>query len=255
MIRLQWLDFLATLRERKTWLCCAMLVYAVISIPVILARPPAHVKDAIDLWFGSDDSFVVFMFVWIDLAMNKAIAFLPAIFASGIVLRERDQAILPLIASKPVSIPRYFIVRALSACAVMATLHLGTQLIGSIYFSWRIPGFRVSTFLGAMALHVCAAIFATALAAAIAGWVKHRGASALLGLFVLNGLVGLALIGFYQPRWRAITMANPITLGALSLRDLDHLRVSVVLPPMAALLLLSATAIGFGALGVRKMEA
>ena len=33
MIRLLWLDYLATLRERKTWLCVAMLAYALVAIP------------------------------------------------------------------------------------------------------------------------------------------------------------------------------------------------------------------------------
>ncbi len=255
MMRLQWLDYLATLRERKTWLCCAMLLYAVFSIPVVLARPPAHVQDAISTWFGGGGPFVIFMYVWIDLAMNKVIAFLPVVLASGIVLRERDNGVLPLLAAKPLSIPRYFALRAISVCAVMATLHMGTQLVGLVYFTARVPGFRPGTFLAAMSLHLFAAIFATGLSAGIAGWVKHRSASALLGLTVLSLLVGLALVGFYQPAWRTVTMANPISLGALALADLDHLGPALLVPPMIALTLLSAAAIAIGAAGVRRMEA
>ena len=255
MIRLQWLDYLATLRERKTWLCAALMLYAVLSIPIVLARPPEHVRDAIALWFGADRPFVVFMYVWIDLVMNKVIAFLPVVLASGLVLRERDTGVLPLLASKPISLPRYFALRAMSACAVMATLHVGAQVLGLAYFNAHIPGFRPGAFLAAMSLHLFAAIFATGLSAAIAGWVKRRGASALIGLFVLSALVGLSLIGFYQPAWRSVTLVNPITLGALALGDLDHIGPALLAPPMLALLLLSAAAIAIGAAGVRRMEA
>lgn len=255
MIRLQWLDFLATLRERKTWLCGAMLLYAVLSIPVILARPPAHVRDAITTWFGDDRPFVLFMYVWIDLAMNKAIAFLPVVLASGVVLRERDVGVLPILAAKPLSMPRYFALRAVSACGVMATLHVGTQLLGLVYFTARVPGFQPATFLAAMTLHLFGAIFATGLSAAIAGWVKHRGASALMGLTVLSLLVGMSLVGFYQPAWRSVLLVNPIALGASALGSLDHLGPAVLVPPMFALTLLSIAAIGIGAAGVRRMEA
>jgi len=255
VIRLQWLDYLATLRERKTWLCGAMLLYAVLSIPVILARPPAHVKDAITTWFGDDRPFVLFMYVWIDLAMNKVIAFLPVVLASGIVLRERDLGVLPILAAKPLSMPRYFTLRAISACAVMATLHVGAQLIGLVYFTARVPGFQPATFLAAMTPHLFAAIFATGFSAAIAGWVKHRGASALIGLTVLGLLLGMSLVGFYQPAWRSITLVNPMSLGALALGSLDHLGPAELAPPMFALTLLSIAAIAIGAAGVRRMEA
>ena len=46
-MRLQWLDFLATLRERKTWLCTAMLLYATLAIPTLLERPPPHVRASL----------------------------------------------------------------------------------------------------------------------------------------------------------------------------------------------------------------
>jgi ABC-2 type transport system permease protein len=106
-----------------------------------------------------------------------------------------------------------------------------------------------------MALHLCAALFATALSAAIGAWVRHRGASALLGLSVLGGLVGLALVGFYQPAWRGVTMLNPITLGSLSLGGLDSLGPGTLLPPMLLLAGMTAATIAIGAIGVRRMEA
>jgi ABC-2 type transport system permease protein len=137
----------------------------------------------------------------------------------------------------------------------MATLHLGAQLFGAVYFALRVPGFRAGPFLLAMVPHLFAAIFATALSAAIAGWVKRRAPSALLGISVLSLLVGLALVGFYQPAWRSVTMLNPITHGALALRHLDHLGPAVVLPSVLLLTALSAAVIAAGAAGVRRMEA
>jgi ABC-2 type transport system permease protein len=192
------------------------------------------------------------MYVWLDLAMNKVIAFLPVVMGSGLVLRERDTRVLPLLASKPLSLPSYFTVRAISACGVIATLHAGAQIAGSVWFSLRVPGFRVVPFFEAMSVHLFAAMFATALAAAIGAWIKHRAASALVGFSVLSGLVGLALIGFYQPAWQRVTMFNPITLGSLALHDLGG---GFHVLPMAALVIFTAAAIALGARGVRRMEA
>lgn len=243
------------LRERKTWLGIAMMVYAMLVMPIVLERPPEHVQRAITIWFGAADPFVLFMYVWLDLVMNKIMAFLPVVMASGLVIRERDSRVLALLASKPLSLSRYFAVRTTSACAVVATLHVGTQLAGAVWFSMRVPGFRVAPFLGAMSLHLFAALFATALAAAIGAWVKHRAASALLGFAVLNGLVGLALVGFYQPAWHRITMLNPITLGSQALGHLERLRPSVLVGPMLALVCLTVTTIAIGARGMRRVEA
>lgn len=254
-MRLQWLDFLATLRERKTWLCGALLLYAVLSMPVVLARPPEHVREVIRAWFGDPDPFVLFMYVWIDLAMNKVVAFLPVVLGSGVVLRERDNGSLPLVASKPLSLPRYFVLRAVSACLVMATLHAATQLLGAAWFSIHVPRFRAATFLLAMIPHLFAAVFATALSAAIATWVGRRGAAALVALTTLGLLVGIALLGFYQPAWRTVSYLNPITLGAVSLASLGHLSLATIAPSVAALSLCVGFALAAGAAGARRMEA
>jgi ABC-2 type transport system permease protein len=255
MIRLQLLDYLATLRERKTWLAAGMLAYAVLGLPVLFERPPEHIRQAITAWFGDEEPFTLLMYVWIDLAMNKIIAFLPVVLASGVVLRERDTGVLAVLAAKPVSMPRYFVLRAVSACAVMATLYVLAQLLGAAWFAARTEGFRVTTFLAAMSLHLFTAIFATAFAATVAVWVGKRGAAALVSLGVLGMLVGLALIGFYQPAWRSYAQLNPLTLGALSLGHLDALGPGVLLPPMLALAALSAVTIAAGALAARRLEA
>jgi ABC-2 type transport system permease protein len=255
MMRFLWLDYLSTLRERKIWVAAAMMLYAVLSIPVLLERPPKHVRDAITAWFGNDDPFVVFMFVWIDLAMNKALVVLPVIFGSSVVLRERDTGVLPLLAAKPMSMSRYFVIRTLSACAVMLTLFWATQWLGIIWFSGRITGFRSSTFAAAMSLHSFAAVFATAFSATLMVTVGRRVVGTLVSLLVLGLLVGLGLVGFYQPAWYTFTLANPMTLGALSLGQLDHLTPGVLLPPMLALSAMSIIVIAVGSTIARRVEA
>jgi ABC-2 type transport system permease protein len=163
--------------------------------------------------------------------------------------------VLPLFASKPLSMPRYFRLRAISACAVMATLHATTQLVGAIYFRASVPGFRAAEFFLAMTPHLFAAVFATALCAAIAGWVRRRGPSALLGVVVLTLLVGMALVGYYQPAWRTVLLANPIALGAVALGSLDTLRPTLVLTAVAGLAALTVATIAAGSAGVRRLEA
>jgi ABC-2 type transport system permease protein len=255
MIRLALLDYRATLRERKTWVAVAMLAYAVLAVPVLLGRPPEHVREAIAAWFGDADPFAVFMFVWIDLVMNKAVAFIPVILASGVLLRERDTGTLAVLAAKPISMSRYFVLRTTSVCAVMLTLYAAAQLAGALWFPGRVAGFRADAFLLAMSLHACAAVFATAFASTVVVAVGRRGPGVLVALMLLGLLVGFALIGFYQPAWYWATLANPLTLGALSMRHLNDLGAGVLVPPMLALIAMTALTIAVGARVAREVEA
>jgi ABC-2 type transport system permease protein len=237
------------------WLAIAILAYAVLTLPVLFARPPPHVSEAMTTWFGTQDPFVLFMYLWIDLAMNKVVAILPVILGGGVVLRERDTQVLPVLAAKPLSLPHYFVVRTLSACGVMATLYVGAQCVGALYFARHIQGFRAGTFFAVMSLHVWSAIFATALAATIAVWVGRRALGALVAILVLSLLVGLSLIGFYNPAWRKLSLVNPISLGVQPLGNLDALGPADILVPMLALFVLSGVTLATGALAVRRMEA
>lgn len=255
MIRLAVLDYRATLRERKTWLAVAMLAYAVLAVPILLEHPPEHVREAIADWFGDADPFAVFMFVWVDLVMNKTVGILPVILAGGVLLRERDTGVLAVLAAKPISMPRYFVLRTLSACAVMLTLYAATQLVGAWWFNGRVAGFRPGTFLAAMSLHAFTAVFATAFAASVTVAIGRRGVGALVALALLGLMVGFALVGFYQPAWYTFTLANPLTLGALAMGHLDDLGPGVLVPPMLALLALSALTIAIGAWFARRVEA
>lgn len=254
MIRLVWLDYRATLRERRTWIAAGALAYAVLTLPLLTSRPPPHVQAAMTLWFGAPDPFTLFMFIWTDLAMNKMIALLGVVLGAGVVLRERDTRVLALLAAKPVPLPRYFAVRAASACATAATLYLAAQLAAVPYFMVQVEGFRPGAFLAAGALHVWAGVFATALCATLAALVGRRGPGMLLALLVVMLLVGAAFLGFYNPAWRTASLVNPISLGVQALGHLDALGPAVLLPPMLALALLTAATVAVGARAVRGME-
>lgn len=252
---LLWLDVRAVLRERKIWFAVAVYVYAALSVPLLLARPPAHVEAAITAFFGRQDTFTLFMYVWTDLAMNKLVATLGVVLAAGVVLRERDTRVLPLIAAKPISMSRYFAVRATSACIVMAGLYLVTQVLAAPYFMARVAGFRPGAYLAAGLLHVWAATFATALAATLTVIVGRRGPGLLAALLVVTSLVGMAFIGFYNPAWRTVSRLNPFALGVEAVGHLDALSAGVLLPPMLALMAITAATIAVGAFAVRRMEA
>jgi ABC-2 type transport system permease protein len=254
MMQFAFLDYLSQLRERKTWLAAAPFSYAIFTTPLLLTRPPAHVQTALAAWFGNADSFTLFMYIWIDLALNKMIVFLPVILASGVVLRERDMHILEVLAAKPMSMVRYFTVRTTSACAVMATLYVVSHLAGILWFTRQVDGFRATAFLAASFPHLFAAIFGTALTASIAVFVRRRGLAALVAIVVLSIQSSLALIGFYQPAWRRIALVNPYAFGGMALRHLDALTPGVILLPIIILTILSAAAIAAGAFAVRRFQ-
>lgn len=255
MLRLWWLDVRAGLRERKIWFGVAAYAYAVLTVPLLLTAPPEHVSAAISAFFGDQDPFTLFMYVWTDLAMNKVAAMIGIVLAAGVVLRERDTKVLPIIAAKPISMARYFVLRATSACAITAGLYLITQAVAALYFSVKVEGFKIGAFVAAGLLHVWAAVFAAALSATLVVLVGRRGPGLLLALIVVMMLVGMAFLGFYNPAWRGVALLNPFALGVEAVGRLGELGPGVLLPPMLGLVAINAATIGVGALAVRRMEA
>lgn len=253
---LLWLDVRAGLRERKIWLAVGIYAYTVLALPLLLKKPPAHVTAAMGAFFGEADPFTLFMYVWTDLAMNKVVATLGVVLAAGVVLRERDTEVLPLLAAKPLTMSTYFAVRATSACVVAGLLYMGTQVLATPYFMAWVDGFRAGEFLAAGLLHVWSAMFATALAATLAALVGKRGPGLLLALIVVMTLVGVAFLGFYNPAWRtSMLLMNPFALGVEAVGHLGRIDAGVLLPPMLGLAAITAATIGVGALAVRRMEA
>ncbi|ACY12943.1 hypothetical protein [Haliangium ochraceum] len=254
MIRLLLIDYRRGLGERKVKLLAIMYLYAVIAMPLVLAQPPAHVRQAIGLWLDTADPFATFLFAWIDLAMNKIVAFAPVVLAGGILLHERDTGQLAIFAAKPLSLERYFLVRALSACAIMLTLHLGANALGAVLFGFTVEGFAVLPFAAAMLPHLCVALCTTALAAAIAMLTRRRSLSLALGMLTLFSLVGVALFGLINPAWRTAALFNPLSLGVEGLRFLDHADMFPVLAACAALLGWTALLLALGTRLARRLE-
>jgi ABC-2 type transport system permease protein len=252
--RFLWLDMRATLGERKTWLAAGMMIYAAISMPVLVAKPPEHVLSALKGWFSTTDPFILFLFIWTDLAMNKSILILGVVLAGSLLIRERETGQLAVLLSKPVSPASYFLARTLSACAVMAVLYIGTHLAAAPLVARSMPGFRAGLFFASMAVHLFAAFFTVCFSALMSVLIQRRAMAGLVSLLVLSLLVGMAFIGFYNPAWSGFSHFNPITQGISVLGHVDDLRPGHVLTPIAILLGMNAAVLALGALRVRHLE-
>ena len=252
--RFLWLDVRATLGERKTLLAAGMVAYAVLTMPILVAKPPEHVLSALKTWFGTSDPFVLFLFVWTDLAMNKVIAVLGVVLAGGLLIRERETGVLPVLLSKPVSPAAYFLARALSACGVMALLYIGAHLAVAPLIARSMPGFRAGVFFASMSVHLFAAFFAVCFSALMAVLIQRRSLAALVSLLVLFMLVGGAFLGFYNPAWREASFFNPISQGISVLGHVDDLSPGHLMRPIAILLGIDVAVLALGALRVRHLE-
>ncbi|MES2641979.1 MAG: hypothetical protein V4850_20990 [Myxococcota bacterium] len=255
MTRFAWLDFRAALRERKVLVAAGLFVYAVLMVPALLSKPPAHVVAAVTSWFGTGDPFALFLYLWTDLALNKLLAVVAVVLAGGLVTRERDLHLLPVLWAKPITPARYFLVRACSALGVMTTLYVGAHVLGAPWFAYTVDGFRLGAYLVSMALHLWAALFATALAATVSVVVRRRGLAALVTLLTVFSLIGASFIGFYNPAWATYALVNPFSLGVQALAHVDDLALVHILPPLLALVGLVGVTLGIGAGFARRMEA
>ena len=252
--RFLWLDMRATLGERKTLLATGMVVYAVLGMPVLVAKPPPHVLSALEAWFGTSEPFMLFLFIWTDLAMNKVIAVLGVVLAGSLVIRERETGVLQVLLSKPVSPAAYYLARVLSACGVMALLYVGAHLAVAPLIARSVPGFRPGVFFASMSVHLFAAFFAVCWSALVAVLVQRRSLAMLVSLLVLFMLVGLAFMGFYNPAWRQASLFNPITQGVSVLGHVEDIRLRHLVEPIAILSGINALVLALGALRARQLE-
>ncbi len=249
-----WLDVRATLGERKTLWAAGLMLYMVLAMPVLVARPPEHVLSALQGWFATADPFILFLFIWTDLAMNKIIVTLGVMLAGGVFVRERETGQLAVLLSKPVSPGAYYRVRVLSACAVMAVLYVGAHLAVAPLVARDMPGFRWGLFFLSMGVHLFAAFFAICFSALLAVLIQRRALAVLVSMLLLFALVGFTFIGFYNPAWSGLASFNPITQGSSVLGHLEDLAPRHVLVPILLLTGLNAVLIALGALRVRHLE-
>jgi ABC-2 type transport system permease protein len=252
--RFLWLDIRATLGERKTLLASGMVAYAVLTMPLLVAKPPPHVLSALETWFGTADPFMLFLFIWTDLAMNKVIAVLGVVLAGSLLIRERETGVLQVLLSKPVSPAGYYLVRVLSACGVMALLYVGAHLAVAPLIARSVPGFRAGVFFASMSVHLFAAFFAVCFSALVAVLIQRRSLAAFVSLLVLFLFVGLAFLGFYNPAWREASLFNPITQGISVLGHVEDLRSRHLVEPIAILSGINGVMLALGALRARTLE-
>lgn len=252
--RFLWLDMQATLRERKTLLAAGLMGLTLMATPSLISRPPPHILSALGQWFGSSDPFTLFLYLWTDLAMNKLIVYLGVVLAGGLLVRERETGVLAVLLSKPMSPATYYVVRVMSACAVMAVLYVGAHVLAAPFLARSVQGFRVSAFFASMAVHLLAALFCVCFSALMAVCIPRRSLSSLVSLLVLVSLVGTSLIGFYNPAWKQAAFFIPFSHGVVVLGHLGNLQPGPVLVSVAVLLGFNAVLVALGAARVRNLE-
>lgn len=210
-------------RSRKSQTVGLLLIYTLIAVPFILKEPPAEIVEAVKSWFNNGSTFVIFMFVWIDLALNKTITFLGALISAGIIVDERARNTLTLFLSKPIAIESYFASRALAAMTVFAWWYLLTAILGALTLPYRIEGFHRATFLALSLIHLFAGTFAVALSAAVAQSFEKKLSSLLFCMLTLSLLVGLAFLPFYDRDLWIVGALNPFFHAISIFGELDEL--------------------------------
>ena len=243
------------LTTRAAYLVMFAMLYALLSFPVIVKKPPPEIRAALEAWFGAADlGLRLILFAWFDLVMNKLAIFAAAIIAAGIVTDERSKQTLDIFLSKPVTLRRYFVVKALAAAAAIAIFYVAVTVLASIYFSLMLSDFSVAAFLRMSAVHVFCAMFAAFFAALMAVSFRHKLSAMLATISVLSLGVGLAFAGFYQPAWADLFALNPISQGVSLIATAERATLLMMMKPIAALVSMCAAVLGLGAVVVTRLE-
>ncbi len=231
-------EYLRIMRGRLAKLTWAMIIYSVVSLPIIMQRPPPEVVEAIGAWLGAAavPSKLV-LFLWVDAAMNKFATIMGPVLAGGIIVDERARGSLDLFASKPVRAADYFSAKLLAACAAMATFYTAGVAGALLTFPWRVSAFDPAAFLALSAVHLFAALFAVTFSATIAVIAGRRLAGMLVSISALSLLVGLAFLGFYHPAYRGLSLLNPFFHGVVLIGGIDDYGPWDLARPIGALLL------------------
>lgn len=244
----------ARLAERKVLFLAAFFALSVLAAPGLLQKPPPHLLAAIQDWFGANARFGLFLYLWTDLAMNKAAVISGATLGSGVVVHEAARRSLGLWLSRPITPAGFYALRAGSAAAVAAGLYLGAQAVALPWFSHAIPDFRVIPFLLSGLVHVGVVVWSVLVSAAIAVACQRQLAGALLSVLLLFSLVGAAFVGVYNPAWAGFAAFNPFTQGIAVVSGLEHLGPGTVLVPVACLGVINLATLALGARLAGRIE-
>lgn len=232
-----------------------ILTYALVGVPFLMSQPPPEIVEAVKSWFHNGSTFVVFLFVWIDLALNKTIVLLGAILAAGIMVDERARNILALYLSKPLTSESYFASKTLAAALVFAWWYAFIAIVGALTLPYRVEGFQPTTFLAVSATHLFAGTFAICLSAALAQSFERRLSALLASMLVIMLLVGLAFVPFYNRDLWIVGALNPFYHAISIFSELDNLTYGHVFSRILLLLGWNVAALGFGIKRVTGLEA
>ena len=65
-------EYLRIMRSRLAMLIWAMLLYTLVALPFLMAKPPPELLQPLRSWLGSEAvQAKLILFMWVDAAMNK----------------------------------------------------------------------------------------------------------------------------------------------------------------------------------------
>ncbi|MGE0752429.1 hypothetical protein [Pseudorhodoplanes sp.] len=243
-------EYLRIMRSRLAWLIWAVIAYAVVALPFLMAKPPPELLGFIEDWLGREDAHgKLLLFMWVDAAMNKLAIILGPALAGGIIADERAHGTLDLFAAKPVSPQTYYTIKLAAAGSALATFYLAACLVAAVTFPWRVDGFDVVDVTALSAVHLFAAIFSASFAGAVATFFERRLTGMLVSVAVLGVLVGIAFLGFYYPAYRTVSFVNPFFDGVFLIGSIGHIRAGDVALPVLLLIVFN---LGFWLLGRQR---
>jgi ABC-2 type transport system permease protein len=226
-------EFFRVLQSRQAALVIAAVIYSMVALPFLLAKPHEEILIALRSWFGESRlDLRFFLFVWFDLVMNKISILIGAVLAAGIIADERSKNMLDIFLSKPVSPRRYFLVKLMAAAAVVIVIYLAAVLVGAIRFSYAVKGFDVGIFLLLASVHMLVAVYSVIFAGTTAVFFRHKLTAMLTTVMMLSIFVGCAFLGFYDPRFRIPSLLNPFYHAVVLIGSIDTVGPTDVMKPV-----------------------
>lgn len=241
-------EFFRVLKSRQALLVILSVVYAMVALPFLLAKPHEEVLVAVRNWFGESQlDLRLFLFVWFDLVMNKISVLIGAVLGAGIITDERSKGTLDIFLSKPVSPRQYFLIKLAGAAAVVIVIYLTAMLVGAIRFSYAVKGFDSGLFLLMASVHLLVAVYSAVFAAAMAVYLRNKLSAMLITVITLSILVGCAFLGFYDPRFQTLSLLNPFYHAVVLIGAIDSVAPIDVLKPLTWLIGFNVTTAWIGA--------
>jgi ABC-type transport system involved in multi-copper enzyme maturation permease subunit len=241
-------EFFRVLKSRQSALVIASVIYALVAMPYLLAKPHEELLIALRNWFGASMlDLRFFLFVWFDLVMNKIAVLIGVVLAAGIITDERSKGMLDVFLSKPLSPRRYFLLKLAAAIAVVTVIYMAAAIVSVIRFSNSVKGFDAKIFLLLASLHMMVAVFSVVFAGAMAVCFKHKLTAMLATIMVLFLLVGCAFLGFYDPRFQTLSLFNPFYHAVGLIGSIESIGPADVLAPILWLTAFNLATVMIGA--------